>query len=222
MAQEAISYLIAEKAREGKLVARLKWGDPFVFDRGGEEALFLHEQAIPFEVVPGVPLGIGVPGLRRRAGDLPRRRRHDHAGARIRGREPHAARHRLGEPGTARRHRSSATPGRSSCRASSTRCIANGWPERRTRRCRLQRHAPQPGDDHRHDRGAARAGARASPRRGPAILVVGRVVGFRDHLRWFDARPLFGKRGAGHAAARSGGRDGRSAAGSAPKRSKRR
>jgi uroporphyrinogen III methyltransferase/synthase len=32
------------------------------------------------------------------------------------------------------------------------------------------------------------------PRRGPAILVVGRVVGFRDHLRWFDARPLFGKR----------------------------
>ena len=52
MAQEAISYLLAEKAREGKMVARLKWGDPFVFDRGGEEALFLHEQGIPFEVVP--------------------------------------------------------------------------------------------------------------------------------------------------------------------------
>ena len=61
MAQEAISYLLAEKAREGKLVARLKWGDPFVFDRGGEEALFLHEQGIPFEVVPGIPAGIGVP-----------------------------------------------------------------------------------------------------------------------------------------------------------------
>src|SRR3974390_1934741 len=40
--QEAICYLLAEKAREGKTVARLKWGDPFVFDRAGAEALFLH------------------------------------------------------------------------------------------------------------------------------------------------------------------------------------
>src|SRR5436190_3113659 len=59
--QEAICYLLVEKAREGKTVARLKWGDPFVFDRGGSEALFLHEQGVPFEVVPGVPAGIAVP-----------------------------------------------------------------------------------------------------------------------------------------------------------------
>src|SRR5256886_9232353 len=59
--QEAICYLLAEKAREGKTVARLKWGDPFVFDRGGSEALFLHEQGVQFEVVPGVPAGIAVP-----------------------------------------------------------------------------------------------------------------------------------------------------------------
>ena len=59
--QEAICYLLAEKAREGKVVARLKWGDPFVFDRGGAEALFLHEQGVRFEVVPGIPAGIGVP-----------------------------------------------------------------------------------------------------------------------------------------------------------------
>ena len=56
--QDAISYLLAEKAREGKVVARLKMGDPFLFDRGGEEALFLHEQGIPFEVVPGVPVAL--------------------------------------------------------------------------------------------------------------------------------------------------------------------
>ena len=57
--QDAISFLIAEKAREGRTVARLKWGDPFVFDSGGKEAMFLHEQGLPFEVVPGIPAAIG-------------------------------------------------------------------------------------------------------------------------------------------------------------------
>ena len=104
MAQQAISYLIAEKAREGKLVARLKWGDPFVFDHGGEEALFLQEHGIPFEVVPGVPAGIGVPAYAGVPVSYPGRRRHHHARARIRGREPHAARHRLVGPGAARGH----------------------------------------------------------------------------------------------------------------------
>src|SRR5215210_1662146 len=59
MDQDAISLLLVEKAREGKTVVRLKWGDPFVFDSGGKEALFLHEQGIPFEVVPGIPAAIG-------------------------------------------------------------------------------------------------------------------------------------------------------------------
>ena len=59
--QDAISLLLVEKAREGKTVVRLKWGDPFVFDSGGKEALFLHEQQMPFEVIPGIPATIGVP-----------------------------------------------------------------------------------------------------------------------------------------------------------------
>src|SRR3954468_19920074 len=59
--QEAICYLLAEKAREGKTVARLKWGDPFVFDTGGAEGLFLHEQGVRFEVVPGVPVCFAAP-----------------------------------------------------------------------------------------------------------------------------------------------------------------
>ena len=59
--QDAICFLLAEKARDGKTVVRLKWGDPFVFDSGGKEALFLHEQQVPFEVIPGIPATIGVP-----------------------------------------------------------------------------------------------------------------------------------------------------------------
>src|SRR5258706_13400926 len=59
--QEAICYLLAEKAREEKTVARLKCGDPFVFDGGGSEALFLHEQGLRFEVVPGIPASIVAP-----------------------------------------------------------------------------------------------------------------------------------------------------------------
>src|SRR5207248_5243151 len=59
--QEAICYLLAEKAREGRNVARSKWVDPFFFDRGGNEALFLHEQRVQFEVIPGIPAGVAVP-----------------------------------------------------------------------------------------------------------------------------------------------------------------
>ena len=61
MAQDAISYLLVEKARDGKLVARLKMGDSFVFDRGGAEALFLHEHGVPYEVVPGVSAAFAAP-----------------------------------------------------------------------------------------------------------------------------------------------------------------
>ena len=59
IAQDAISMLLAEKARDGHTVARLKWGDAFVFDSGAKEALFLHEQGVPFEVVPSIPAAIG-------------------------------------------------------------------------------------------------------------------------------------------------------------------
>ena len=59
--QEEIHELLARKASEGKLVVRLKGGDPFVFGRGGEEAEQLAEQGIPFEVIPGVSSALAGP-----------------------------------------------------------------------------------------------------------------------------------------------------------------
>jgi uroporphyrinogen III methyltransferase/synthase len=181
--------LLAEKARDGHVVARLKWGDPFVFDSGGREALFLHEQGIPFEVVPGIPVGIGgpayagIPVTYPGAGDvLAFVRGHEgetdnppdvdwsklagleatllcYAGARQIGAITHSL----------------LAHGRTSGEAAAL--IYDGTlPSQQTVQGTL-------GDI---------AGHAVDGR--PGLLVVGAVAGFRQHLRWFDDRPLFGRR----------------------------
>ncbi|WCK56480.1 uroporphyrinogen-III C-methyltransferase [Aneurinibacillus sp. Ricciae_BoGa-3] len=59
--QEQINQLLIEKAQEGKIVTRLKGGDPFVFGRGAEEAEQLAQRGIPYEVIPGITSGIAAP-----------------------------------------------------------------------------------------------------------------------------------------------------------------
>lgn len=61
--QEEISQTLIELAHQGKRVARLKGGDPFVFGRGGEEALALQKAGIPFEEIPGISSCIAIPAL---------------------------------------------------------------------------------------------------------------------------------------------------------------
>ncbi len=187
--QDAISFLIAEKAREGRTVARLKWGDPFVFDSGGKEALFLHEQGVPFEVVPGIPAAIGglayagVPITYPDAGDVV---------VLIRGHEgeTHAspdvdwdALARLhgtlvcyaGPRQIATMAKALVAHGRNE--DESAALIYDGsLPSQRTVQATLGSIAQDLDPDR------------------AALLIVGSVVGLRDHLRWFDERPLFGKR----------------------------
>ncbi len=192
LAHEAISYLLAEKAQEGKQVVRLSWGDSFVFDRGGEEALFLGEQGVPYEVVPGIPAAIaipayaGVPLSYRGAGDTITLLRGyedaDRSLADIDWKSLVALR------------------GTVVCYAYGhelprliDKLIDAGWPDDEPM---MAVYNGTLGSQHTLCGVAAelKSRLRDQVRRTPALLVAGPVVGFRDHLRWFDVRPLFGKR----------------------------
>jgi uroporphyrinogen III methyltransferase / synthase len=187
--QAAISYLLAEKAREGKVVVRLKWGDPFVFDSAGKEAVFLHEQGIPFEVVPGVPIAVagptyaGVPLTYPSAGDVV---------VLVRGHETE-----IGAPVEVDWASVARIGGTIVCYAGPGRVeeitralLAAGRPP--VDAAILMYDATLPSQET-VTGSLGEIALHASADRA-ALLVVGPVAGLREHLRWFDTRPLFGRR----------------------------
>jgi len=192
LSQEGINELIIKKALEGKVVVRLKGGDPFIFGRGGEEAEELAQAGIDFEVVPGVTSAIAVPAY---AGIPLTHREHTSSVAFITGHEnpaksessvdwdkiatglgtlvflmgvgnlPHIT-SRLIEAG-----RASNTP---------AAVIRRGTtPDQTTIIGTLEDIALK---------------VQAAALKPPAILVVGGVVGLRSVLNWYESLPLFGKR----------------------------
>jgi uroporphyrinogen III methyltransferase/synthase len=188
--QEAISYLILEKAREGKVVARLKWGDPFVFDRGGEEALFLHEQGVRFEVVPGIPAAIGTPGY---AGVPITYPGGGDAVTFIRGHEDESA--TLPSVDWAALARVGGTivcyAGPKQLAEILNALLSNGFPSDEPAAIIYDGTLPT---QHTVDGTLEQLATDKSLLHKPAMLVVGRVAALRQHLRWFDERPLFGKK----------------------------
>jgi uroporphyrinogen III methyltransferase/synthase len=190
--QEAICYLLAEKAREGKTVARLKWGDPFVFDSGGSEALFLHEQGLHFEVVPGIPAGVGTPAY---AGVPITYPGGGDTLTFVRGHEDE------GKTRTSIDWSSLAKlDGTIVCYAGPqqvhhmlTSLVSHGRPADEAAVLVYDGTLPTQQTLDGSLSTLAQLTSESADRR-PAVLVVGRVAALREHLRWFDVRPLFGKR----------------------------
>ena len=196
MKQEEINALLVQKAQEGKRVARLKGGDPFVFGRGGEEVETLCDHDIPFEVIPGVSSAIAAPAY---AGIPVTHRKMASSFAVITG---HEAKEQDSAPSKDRRTQGIIPTG------VDTLVFLMGvknLPVIVGELCRNGRSPTEPvaliewgtmceqrtlvGNLGNIIEIAAKENV--TP---PAVIVVGKVVTLRDRLRWFEKKPLFGKR----------------------------
>ena len=190
--QEGINALIAEKAQEGKTVARLKGGDPFIFGRGGEEAEVLVADGIPFEVIPGVTAAIGASAY---AGIPLTHRAHTTEVAFVTGHEDPTKKESsinwkalatgigtlvffMGVKNLGSIVRNLTANGK----AADTPVAVVRWgttPKQKTVAGTL---------------GTIESVVREAGIKAPAIIIVGTVVNLRETMRWFENRPLLGRR----------------------------
>ncbi len=192
MTQEQINGLLVDLGGRHQTVVRLKGGDPFIFGRGGEEALALDAAGIAWEVVPGISSAYAVPAY---AG-IPVTQRATAAQVTIvTGHEdpgkpgtdldwPHLAR----TPGTL-----VFLMGVSSLEANMARLLAEGLAPATPAAVIASGTRP----DQRTVLGTVATIAAAAAQaaiRPPAITLVGEVAALHDRLSWFERRPLFGRR----------------------------
>jgi len=190
--QEVINQALVDAAIAGKIVVRLKGGDPFVFGRGGEEMLALRSAGVACEVIPGITSAVAAPAY---AGVPVSHRGAATSFTVVSGSEDPA---KPGSsldwdalaktPGTlvllmgVRRLTDIAAALTAGGRSADTPVSVTQWgtlPRQRTVTGTLADIATRIRD--------AEVGS-------PAVTVIGPVAGLRDSLRWFDTRPLFGQR----------------------------
>lgn len=191
MRQEEINRLLVDRAKAGRMVVRLKGGDPFVFGRGGEEALALREQQLAFEVVPGVTSAIaaaayaGIPvthrGIATSFAVVTGHEEPDKPASAIRWQQlaggPDTLVFLMGVENLPQICGKLIEHGR---RPDTPAAIIR-WgtkPEQQVWQTTLA---------------AAPALAGEQAIKPPAIFLVGEVAGLREKLAWFDTKPLFGK-----------------------------
>ena len=200
--QDELNRLLVEHAKTGKVVVRLKGGDPYIFGRGGEEAIALTEAGIPFEVVPGITSAIAASAY---AGIPVTHRDYASSVAFVTG---HSAALR---PDSNINWAQLATAvdtlvvymGVAHLHQIVERLITYGRdPQTPVSLVRVgttpQQHVVQGTLD------TIVQEVEAAQLKSPAVIVVGAVNRLREQLQWFDTKPLFGKRISCHTCPRTG------------------
>lgn len=190
--QEEINALLVEKSKTGATICRLKGGDPFLFGRGGEEAIHLHQAKVPFEVVPGISAAIAVPAY---AGIPVTQRGYTSSFAAVTGHEDPTK-------------ESSDIDWSKLATAAGTLVFFMGVRNLPMIAGQLMKNGRSPDTpvalirwgttpNQKTVVGVLENIAELSAKQNitpPALIVVGEVVALRDQLTWFEDRALFGKR----------------------------
>jgi uroporphyrinogen III methyltransferase/synthase len=187
-----VHQAMIDAARQGLRVVRLKGGDPFVFGRGGEEALALREAGIAYEIVPGVTAALGAAGC---AGIPLTHRHHASAVALVTGHEG------PDKPGSLIDWAALAHfPGTlvfymavSRVESIVTYLLEHGKPGD-TPAAAIERGSTARQRTVQAPLAELSAAVQRDNIQAPALVVIGAVVRLRDQLAWFEDRPLFGRR----------------------------